>query len=38
MQCQSHEEVSGMSLAIVLELFKEKRGFSKKNSSNIAIP
>ena len=37
-QCQSSQEVSGMALAIVLEWFKEKRGFSKKNSCSIKIP
>ena len=37
-QCQSSQEVSGMALAIVLKLFKEKRGFFKKNSCNITIP
>jgi hypothetical protein len=37
-QCQSSQEVSGMALAIVLESFKEKRRFSKKNSCSITIP
>jgi hypothetical protein len=37
-QCQLPQEVSGMTLAIVLECFKEKRGFSKKNSCSITIP
>jgi hypothetical protein len=37
-QCQSSQEVSGIILAMVLECFKEKRGFSKKNSSSITIP
>jgi hypothetical protein len=38
LQCLFPQEVSGMALTMVLECFKEKREFSKKNSYSITIP